>query len=243
MNMTKTLLCAAVAGAMAFAASKASAATYVLPLVKLNLSGVITGSAGTTNDNGTVTKGSPFQKYSFNNQKLIDLLNASPTFQKALTNQFGSTSSNQVPEKSYIVWNIYTDSLIITNKNGFSFDLDNNNSEDSFGYIEIYYDYLIGTFTRNDKTGSGNEQDLTGVYIYIYDYNGNEIESYGAATFNWSYAAMSVGYQKSTLSATITGGNYYAELKGNNAAPTQFKASGSGTANDPIGQNPFYKWY
>ena len=242
MKMTKILLCAAAAGAVAFAASKASAATYVLPLVKLNLSGVITGSAGTTNDNGTVTKGSPFQKYSFNTQKLIDLLNASPTFQKALTNQFGSTSSNQVPEGSYIVWNIYTDALIITNKNGFSFDLENNSTDD-FGYIEIYYDYLIGTYTRNDKTGSGNEQDLTGVYIYFDDYNGNYIESYGAATLNWSYAAMSVGSQKTTLSATISGGTYYAQLKGNQAAPTQFKASGSGTANDPIGQNPFYLWY
>src|SRR5208337_3362960 len=178
MKMTKILLCAAAAGAMAFAASKASAApAYVLPLVKLNLSGVITGSAGTTNDNGTVTKGSPFQKYSFNTQKLIDLLNASPTFMAALTNQFGSTSSNQVPAGSYIVRNIYTDDLTITNKNGFSFTLDNNSSDDDFGYIEIYYDYLIGTYTRNDKTGSGNEQDLTGVYIYIYDYNGNYIEA------------------------------------------------------------------
>ena len=241
MKMTKILVCAAVAGAMAFAAGKASAAGPIFPLVKLNLSGTITGSAGTTNDNGTVTKGSPFQKYSFNTQKLIDLFNASPTFQKALTNQFNSVTSNAVPEGSYIVWDIWNEELIITNKNGFSFTLDSNKSGDDFGYLDFYTDYLIGTFTRNDKTGAGHEQDLTGVYIQLYDYNGNEIEIYGAATLNWSYSAMSVGSQKTTVSVSMSGKNEYGELKGNQAAPT-FSASGSGTATDPVGQNPFYLW-
>ena len=238
--MTKILLCAAVAGAIAFAASKASASVVAFPLVKLNLSGFITGSAGATNNNGTVTKGSPFQKYSFNTQKLINLFNASPAFKSALTNQFGSASSNQVPAGSYIVWNIYTDSLIITNKNGFSFDLDYDNS--GFGFIEIYNNYLLGTFTRSDKTGAGSEQDSTGVYFNINDYNGNYIEVYGAATLNWSYGTMSVGSQKTTLSVTMSGKSYYAQLSGNQFAP-QFQASGSGTATDPVGQNPFYLWY
>src|SRR5208282_4726570 len=188
-----------------------------------------------------VTKGSPFQKYSFNSQKLIDLFDASPTFQKALTNQFNSVASNAVPAGSYFVWDIWNEELIITNKNGFSFNLDSNKSGDDFGYLYIYDDYLLGTFTRNDKTGSGNEQDLTGIYLYLYDYNGNEIEGYGAATLNWSYAAMSVGSQKTTVSVSMSLNNYYAELKGNQAAPV-FKASGSGTATDPIVQNPFYLW-
>jgi hypothetical protein len=241
MKLTKILFSATVAGVLAFAASKASAVTTVFPLVKLNISGSVTASAETATTNGTAIKSSSLKTVSFNTQKLIDLLNASPTFVAALTNQFHSTSSNSVPKGSYFVWDFYNEELIITNKNGFSFNLDNNLSGDDFGYLDWFDDYLTGSWSMNATTDAGSEKDLIGVYLYIYDYNGNEIESYGEAKLDWNYAAMSAGSQKTTLSASISGGGYYAEVNGNEAAST-FSASGSGTATDPVAQNPFYIW-
>jgi hypothetical protein len=240
MKLTKILFSATMAGMMAFAASKASAAT-TFPLVNLNISGTVTASTEISTTNGTAIKSSSLKTYSFTSQKLIDLLNASPTFQKALTNQFNSTTSNSVPKGSYFVWDFDNEYLIITNKNGFSFNLDSNKSDDDFGYLDWYDDYLTGTWSKNGTTDAGSEQDLIGVYLYFYDYNGNEIESYGEAKLNWNYAAMSAGSQKTTLSTSMSGGGYYAEADGNEAAST-FHASGSGTATDPVAQNPFYTW-
>jgi hypothetical protein len=245
MKITKILLSAAVAGAMAFAASKASAVT-VFPLVKLNISGTVTYTTtntyvSTTNSSGNI-KGVTYKTVGFNNDELIKLLNASPTFAAALTNQFHSVTSNSVPKGSYIVWNFDTDGLIITNKNGFSFTLDSNLSGDDFGYCELDYDYQIGTFTKNGTTSAGSEKDYTGIYFYFYDYNGNEIEVYGAGTLNWTYGAMTAGVQKTTVSASLGGPGYYSEVNFNTAVAT-VHASGSGTASDPIAQNPFVIWY
>jgi hypothetical protein len=244
MKLTKILFSAAVAGAMAFAASKASAVVTTFPMVKLSLSGTLTASAETATTNGTAIKSSPFKTVSFNSQKLIDRLNASPTFQNALTNQFGSTTSNQVPAGSYFVWDFYNDYLIITNKNGFSFNLDSNLSDDDFGYLDYFDDYLTGTWSKNSTTDAGSEDDLIGVYFYFNDNNGVEIESYGQATLHWTYAAMVGAAQKTTLSASISGDGYYAQVNNSNndEAASTFHASGSGTATDPVGQNPFYVW-
>jgi hypothetical protein len=240
MKLTKILLSAAVAGAMAFAASKASAVT-TFPMVKLSLSGNLTYSVETATTNGTAIKSSPFKTVSFNSQKLIDLLNTSPTFVAALTNQFHSTLSNSVPDGSYFVWDINNEKLIITNKDGFSFNLDNNLSGDDFGELQWFRQYLTGTWSKNATTDAGSEDDRTGVYFYFNDLNGNEMECYGEAELHWSYAPMSAGSQKTTLSASMSGASYYGQVNNNEAAPT-FHAAGSGTATDPVSQNPFYKF-
>jgi len=243
MKLTKILLSAAVAGAMAFAASNASAVT-TFPMVKLSLSGSLTFSTETATTNGTAIKSSSLKTVSFNSQKLIDRLNASPTFVAALTNQFSSTLSNSVPKGSYFVWDFYNEELIITNKNGFSFTLDSNKSGDDFGYLDYFDDYLTGTWSKNGTTDAGSEDDLIGVYFYFNDNNGAEIESYGQATLHWTYAPMTAGSQKTTLSASMSGDGYYATANNsnNNEAASTFHASGSGTATDPVTQNPFYVW-
>jgi hypothetical protein len=242
MKLTKILFSATVAGVIAFAASKASALPAAFPWVKLNISGTVTASAETSTTNGTTIKSSPLKKVSFNTQKLIDLLNASPTFVAALTNQFHSTSSNSVPSGSYFVWNPDDYNLIITNKNGFSFTLDSNLSGKDFGYMEIDEDFLTGTYTENVTTDAGSEDNLTGIYFEFYDYNGDEIEVYGEGKLSWHYDAMSAGSQKTSLSVSMSGSGYYAEVDGDEAGST-FKASGSGTGTDPVGQNPFLLWY
>jgi hypothetical protein len=250
MKPTKILFCAAMAGVIVLAASKASAVAASFPLVKLGISGTFiyspqdtNTSEWVTNDTGTVTKGVPIKKVSFNTQKLIDLLNASPEFKRALTNEFSSVSSNQVPAGSYFAWDFWNEELIITNKNGFSFNLDNNVVDDDFGYLDFWDDYLFGNFTRNDTTGAGTESDLTGIYLYFYDYNGNEIETYGSAKLNWSYGALSGGLQKTTLKASIKGSAAsYGEVNFSYYAAPTFSASGSGTGSDPGFQFPFYIW-
>jgi hypothetical protein len=241
MKLTKILLSATVAGAMAFAASKASAVT-TFPMVKLSISGTLTYSVETHITNGTAIKSSPFKTVSFNDQKLIDLLNKSTSFQKALTNQTHSVTTTNVPDGSYIVWDFWNEYLIITNKNGFSFTLNNNLSGLDFGYLDWWDNYLTGTWTKNGTTEAGSEEDLTGTYFYFNDLNGNELECYSDATLHWSYAPMTAGSQKTTLSVSIIGGTYYGQVSGNEAAPTSFHASGSGTSTDPVAQNPFYFW-
>ncbi len=245
MKSIKILFCAVITGALALAANQSAAGGILLttfPLVKLNPSGSITYSDGDTSDNGTVTKGTPLKHVSFNTKKLIDLLNASPTFMAALTNQFGSASSNQVPAGSYFVWSVWTDDLIITNKNGFSFNLFSNLADDQFGFMEIDEDFLFGTFTRNDDTAAGNEHDVTGFRFFFNDFNGNEIDTYGTATLQWSYGAESAGTQKTTLNVSANANSWLGEVSGFTGAPV-FRASGSGKGTDPAFQNPFYFWF
>jgi hypothetical protein len=162
MKLTKILLCAAIAGAMAFAAGKASSApAQYLPSPKVNISGTITYTTVITT-NGAVAKGT-LKTVSFNTKSLIDLLNASPTFRSALTNEFGSVSSNQVPAASYFIFDIYDQELIITNKNGFAFNLYDNISVVNFGFLDIDNNVLIGSFSINTNTSAGSESDVTGV--------------------------------------------------------------------------------
>jgi hypothetical protein len=241
MKITRMLLCGAIAGAVAFASTNKASAVQYLPLVKVNISASITYQ-GPTTDNGTVTKVT-VKKVSGNTKALIALLNASPTFQAALTNEFGSVSSNQVPSGSYFVYDPYEEELIITNKNGFSFNLDSNNSGRDFGYLDFDDDVLFGSYSINDTTGAGSENDTTGIYFYLYDYNGNYIESYGTGTFKWKYGAVSGGDQKMTLSVSLKPNGYYAEVDGNEGLVTSGSISGSGTATLPTLDEPFYYWW
>ena len=244
MKLTQTLLCAAIAGAMAFAAGKASSApAQYLPLPKVSISGTITYTTAITT-NGAVVKGT-LKTVSFTTKSLIDLLNASPTFKSALTNEFSSISSNQVPAASYFIYDIYNEDLIITNKNGFAFNLYDNLSAVDFGYLNIDNNVLIGSFSLNTNTSAGSESDVTGVEFIFDDHNGNLVDNYGNGTLKWSFGKEDgSSNQKVSLSVNMVPAGYEAEVNGNSDAFSQKTSiSGSGSATVPALNYPFYVWW
>jgi hypothetical protein len=220
--MKKILTLAVVAVAMAFASSKALA--YTFPWVPLNISATVKSGTVAASDNWITTQTPPMTTVSVNNKSIIAMLNL-------------ITHSN-IPAGSQILWNPEYEDFLITNKNGFSMY-----PEDC--YIEVDYDGLIGTFTKNTTTAAGSENDLTGVYMELYFNDENYIDVYGLANLNWTYAAAVSGSQKTTLSAKISfQGSDDVYIDDYEGELTSDSASGSGgTATDPVDQNPFAKWY
>jgi hypothetical protein len=236
MNPKRPLLCAASAAIMAFGtALPAVAQSY--PSVPLAISGTL---YYTTNNN-TLAQGSPIIKVSYNNQTLINLLNAS----SAATNSLKTvTGKSQIPSGSSILWNPYDESLTITNSNGFSFPL--YGSHYDYGYLEVDEYDLIGSYSLNAKTAAGTETDRTGIYFYFYDGSEayNEIEIYGTATLTWTYGAAKGGSQKATLSVSMTGcGNDDCYIDDYTAIPSAFSATGSGSGTEKTNNVPFYYTY
>jgi hypothetical protein len=141
---------------------------------------------------------------------------------------------------------MYEEELIITNKNGFSFNLDSNLSDKDFGWLDIDEDYLFGDFSVNDTTEAGTESDLTGVEFFFADLNGNEVELFGTAKLKWTYGAVSSGLQKKTLSVSMSGSANTeddVEVDGSFHSTGEFTASGSGTATDTSFGEAFYNWW
>jgi hypothetical protein len=236
MKPKRPLLCVAFAVTMAFGtANPAAAQSY--PSVPLAISGTLYY----TTNNGTLAQGSPMIKVSYNNQTLINLLNAS----SAATNSIKTvTGKSQIPSGSSIFWNPYEESLTITNSNGFSFPLDGSHYD--YGYLEVDEEDLIGTYSLNTKTSAGTETDRTGIYFYFYDGSEsyNEIEIYGTATLTWTYGAAKGGSQKATLSVTMTGcGNDDCYIDDYTAIPSAFSATGRGSGTAKTNNVPFYYTY
>lgn len=201
----------------------------------------ISGTLYYTTNNNTLAQGSPIIKVSYNNQTLINLLNAS----SAATNSLKTvTGKSQIPSGSSILWNPYDESLTITNSNGFSFPL--YGSHYDYGYLEVDEYDLIGSYSLNAKTAAGTETDRTGIYFYFYDGSEayNEIEIYGTATLTWTYGAAKGGSQKATLSVSMTGcGNDDCYIDDYTAIPSAFSATGSGSGTEKTNNVPFYYTY
>ena len=238
MKLIKILLCGAVAGAVAFfPVSKAKAAPLNKPRPSLNISGTVVVQ------DPSLPYGS-LKKLSFNNKILISLLNASPTVQNYLTNYFGSATSNSIPAGSYFVWDMNSEDVWVTNKNGFSFNVE---APVSF-YIAYDQGVLTGSFSLKNTTGAGSEMDVTGVKFYFDDDYGNILDpEYGLGVFNWTYGAVSGGVQQKTISIKLSPGSYSAAVNGVNAITTTVNVSGSGSSAGlpPFGAlgEPFYIWY
>jgi hypothetical protein len=237
MKLIKILLCGAVMGAVAFfPASKAKAAPLKnKPRPSLNISGTVMVQ------DPSFPYGS-IKKLSLNNKTLISLLNASPTVQNYITNNVThSVTSNSIPAGSYFVWDMNSEDVWVTNKNGFSFNVE---SSVTF-YVDYDVDVKVGSFSLKNTTGAGSEMDVTGVKFYFDDKNGNILEpEYGEGVFNWTYGAVSGGVQQKTISVKLSPGSYSAEVNGFNAITTTFNVSGSGSSAGlaPFGAlgEPFY---
>ena len=217
-----------------FPASKAKASPLNKPRPSLTISGTVMVQ------DPSFPYGS-IKKLSLNNKTLISLLNASPIVQNYLTNLFNSVTSNSIPAGSYFVWDMNSEDVWVTNKNGFSFNVENP--------VAFYVDYdvevKVGSFSLKNTTGAGSEMDVTGVKFYFDDYYGNILDpEYGEGVFNWTYGAVSGGVQQKTISVKLSPGSYSAEVNGVNAITTTFNVSGSGSSEGlaPFGAlgEPFY---
>jgi hypothetical protein len=230
------------------------------PLVNLTTSGTVSYNAASPVDNGTTTK-LALTKVSITIKSLIGLLNASPTVTSTLMDVRGT---NQIPAGSYFVYDLntnnvsydpdpyigeYVAALIVTNKNGFSFTLVGTdpvtkNGYD-YGYLNIYEQNLIGSYSRNDTTGAGSESDLTGIEFYFNDSNGNQLWDFGNGSLTWSFGKVSTNsVQKTTLSVNFTAPNGFSDTVNNNAAIAQnVKCSGKATGNVASGVFPFFLWW
>jgi hypothetical protein len=245
MKLKKLIPLAVVAAGMAFGAASASAQASPYPLVPLSISGTLYYST----NNGEPVMKAPLIKSSFNNATLIKLLNASPYATNILHIM---TGSNQIPAKSSILWDPYEGNLIITNKDGYSFTLygyyvlagDTNTYNYDLGYLVPDDEQLIGTYSLSAKTSSGTETDKTGMAFYFSDNNDanyNSMSIYGMATMDWTYGAAKAGYQKATLSVTMSGnGEDYCYVDDNDAIPSSFSATGTGSLSEATDWVPFY---
>ena len=225
-------LIAAIATATAFAASTAFATLPYTPSPAVNISGNLTYSIFGDNitNNGTVTK-SILKTVSFNNSTLLKLLNKSAT----VTNSMNHVAhANQIPAGSYIVWYMDDDSLIITNKDGFSFPLEGTDPVTTghydYGYLDYEEDIIVGNSSFKNSTGVGNEQDLASIYFYFYDSNGDVIECYGQGAYNWTWGTGSSSGQKASVSVNLQPSAYWAEADGNLGVTKGMNITGSGSA-------------
>jgi hypothetical protein len=258
MKLTRLAPMAMVAAvALAYSAK----AQVSFPLVNLTISGTV--SYNNTNgptDNGTTTK-SALTKVSITTKSLISLLTNSPTVTSTLMDV---TGTNQIPAGSYFVYDLntnnvsydpdpnigeYVAALIVTNKNGFSFTLAGYDSVAStnydYGYLNIYQQNLIGSYSQNDTTGAGSESDLTGIEFYFNDSNGNQLHDFGNGSLTWSFGKVSTNsVQKTTLSINFPAPNGYYDTVNYNAAVAQnVKCSGKATGNVASGIFPFFLWW
>jgi hypothetical protein len=249
MNLTKLISSAAIAAAIFFgSAAAAPAQTFSgYPLVKLNISGTYYFTANPTN-----TQKVPLQKFTYNTQALINLLNASPNATNLI--QMVTHTTSQIPKGSYFLWDVAQEELYITNKNGFFFPLlSTNYGFHDFGYLAINETNLIGTVKYSSKVPlEGSETDKTGIEFYFNDGGDggpskNQMHLFGVATLNWTYGKPAGGNQKASLSVKMSGngnGTDVDYLNNFNAIPTTFSASGSGSiASMPTDYQPFFTVY
>jgi len=241
MNLTKLITSAAIAGAIIFGKAAATPPTFSgYPLVKLSISGTYYYTTNSSNIQNV-----PLAKFSYNTQTLIDLLNASPNATNMLQTVAGT---NQIPKGSYFLWDVDEEELYLTNKNGFFFPLLSKSY--NFGYLSINEMNLIGTVSYSSKVAlQGSETDKTGIEFYFDDGGDggpakNHMDLFGVATLNWTYGAPTGNNQKASLSVTMSGngnGTALDYLGNNNAIPTAFSASGSGSiTNLPTADQPFF---
>jgi hypothetical protein len=242
MKLKQMMLGSAVAAAVAFGASTASAVTSYYPWVTLAVSGTVE-YAPNPDDN---VQGVPLKTVSFTTASLIALFNASESSADDIYSDATvlgvSHTTTQIPAGSYFIWNVDEEAIDITNKNGFLMP----GADFSDLYMDIDEDDdLIGTYGTN-ATGAGTETDLTSCEFGFDDDYNNELYIYGTATLTWTYGAASGGAQKATLSVAITGigdddsevGDYFT------AVAQTFSASGTGSITGfPTADVPFFWEY
>jgi hypothetical protein len=236
MKITKFILCAAVAGAMALIANKAAAEAQSvsgsLPLKLMSVSGTayVTPYYGNT----AATTASQYATVSFNYN----------TVMQVITHQVYLNSGKIVPPNAYVVFDPISYQRYLTNSVGFYYNLNN---------IVYVYFYDIATSFKGDFY-AGSENDVAGVELEIYgrgpDGSYYEFDIYGTGKLTASYGgkAVAVYTKTSTVSMTVSttqSATGYAEIQDSDEGVIgngQFTFSGSGTVSSSIFPFSSY-WY
>jgi len=227
MKLTKTLICAAVAGAMAFAASKASA----FPLYLQSISGTVTV---TTNYSTIASNGLPIvaqTKYltkSFNLKSIYSFV----------TNVVYQNTGTNVPAKSQIAWDPYTGNVFLTNSSGYYQSL----SGIVYMTIEDIATSFKGTAAGTNSV-TGSESDVITDYMYVEGYDSHDLyfdiyQDYGTGVLTYSVNGKT-GIGKMTV---VTKGGESGEYLSSNDGVSNFTAVWSGTGK-PQWVGPYSTWW
>jgi hypothetical protein len=214
MKLTNILLSATVAGAMAFAASKASA----FPLKLTSLSGTFTVTSNYTAIAST-NKATAIKK-SFNLKNVMTVI----------TNQVFLNSGTNPPTGSYVVYDPYLSKTYLTNSDGYYYNLS------GIVYVDVYY---IATTFNGNNGGGGSENDTCIAEFEAYGYGPDGL--YYEVEMDESLGSIKVNYNGNTGIAkmTISGkGAYYGEYQNTDegVASGKFTLTGTGT---PEWEGPF----
>ena len=214
MKLTNILLSAMVAGAMAFAANKASA--FPLKLTSLSGTFTVTPSYSAIADTNKATA----TKKSFNLKEVMTVI----------TNQVFLNTGTNPPAGSYVVYDPYLGSTYLTNSDGYYQSLS------GIVYVDVYY--IATTFNANNS-GGGSESDTCIADFEAYGYGPDGL--YYEVEMDYSLGSIKASYNGNTGVAkmTISGkGAYYGEYQGSSegVASGKFSLSGTGT---PEWSGPF----
>jgi len=217
MKLTKVLLCAAVAGAMAFGAGKASA----FPLDLKSLSATIT----VTTNYSTLSSPAKYLKKSVSLKQVLMMV----------TNTVRYYTGTNPPQGVRIAWDPYGSYYpYLTNSLGYYHSLS--------GIAYAYVEDIATSFKGNGGSG-GSESDVIVFYLDIYGYDLNtnywEIyQDYGTGTLKAS--ASSSGTTTMTISSK---GGGYGEILNSDDGVSSGNATFKGTGQPLSGQIPYSVWY
>lgn len=179
MKFTKTLLCAAVAGAMAFGATKASAANPADCLIVKSLTAKFT----------VTTNYSQLYSTNVNSAKPLTKSMSLKQVMQIITNAVAKSTGTNPPADVKLAWNPYGSSyMFLTNSSGYSQQVDIWDGTNYIGASASVED-IATSFKSNDTGGSEKDTIVFYLDIYGYDLNGQFFEIYqdygtGTLTFN-----------------------------------------------------------
>lgn len=224
MKLTKTLLIASVMGAMAFAASQASA----FPLYLKSCSGTI--SATPSYSAIINTNKAKYTTQSFNLKKIMVLV----------SNTVVVAGFTAPPKDAQIVFDPYYDKTYLTNSSGYYQNLSYSGLNGE-GYCEMYIEDMATSF-KTSGSNSGSESDKVIVEFYVRGiapdggiyYAGAD---YGAGSLKYSGNDKGV---KMTISAK---GADYGEIGTSWDGVSTTSISFSGSSAQPEWSGPYSLWW
>jgi len=189
------------------------------PPMTLNISGVFAWDSNFGFDHGAYFEWE-MVKVRFTTKDLIKLLNNSATFTNVLNHVTGVT---QIPAGSFLKidinqpvifqwWNEWA--IFVTNRNGFSFQLNDVYDPvqgDYYTFLDVYHDYAVGSSKFLYGSYAGQETDMAAIH-FTFD-NGEEtfFEFFGVGDFKWiaapgDYIFAGTFSQKVSVAGKIVGG-------------------------------------
>jgi len=219
------MLGAAVAGALAFVASQASA----FPLKLTSCSGTLT----VTPSYAAIASANSAKpaKASFDLKKVMTIV----------TNQVFLNSTNLPPNGSYVVNDPYLAQTYLTNSNGYYYDLSTNNVLNLTAIVSFGVSDIATSFKGNANGGTENDVCIGKFSVAGYGPDGlfYAVQTSGQTTINASYKSRT-----STAKVTISGtGSGYGEFKSSTDGVANGKLTMTGSGTPEWGNRAFSVYY